>query len=214
MMIRKLIMGTVISIMVVMAPVLGNTQIFHAPQIWILLSFGILASFLQPTYNPFTIATRPEDKGTAAQIIWSVYAVQLGAILEFAYLRYPAGIRWDVVAVMALTTMTLGLVLRTWAVVTLGQFFTMHIAVRDDHTIVRRGPYRLIRHPSYLGAFMLYAASTLFLHAWFSAAAAVVILPFAFLRRIHFEEKLLVDKLGEEYELYCSEVKKILPWIW
>lgn len=213
-MIKRFIQGIVISSLVIILPVLGNPAILRAPHIWILLAFGVLASVFQPAYNPFTITVKPGDRGTGAQIIWSVYMTQLAAILETAYLRYPRSVQWDLTAVIALVAMTLGLGLRTWAVSTLGSLFTMHISVRKDHCIIRSGPYRIVRHPGYLGAFILYISTTVFLHSWFSAVAATVILPFAFLRRIHYEEELLTEECGAEYESYRSEVRKILPWIW
>lgn len=213
-MIQRLILGILISSSVVILPVLGNKEILLAPQIWILVLFGVLASVFQPAYNPFTITAKPGDRGTGAQIIWSVYITQFAAILEATYLWYPVSVQWDFVATIGLGTMTFGLLLRTWAVLTLGNLFTMHITVQKDHAIVRKGPFRIVRHPSYLGAFILYISTAIFLHAWFSMLAIAVILPFAFLRRIYYEEKLLKEEFGDEYESYRSKVKKILPWIW
>jgi len=211
---KRLIQGIVISILVFILPALGNLEILRAPQTSILVVFGVLASVLQPGYNPFTITAKPRDRGTGAQIIWSVYIAQLAAILEAAYLRYPQSVQWDIVATIALVFMMLGLSLRTWAVVALGNLFTMHISIQKNHSVVRKGPYKFVRHPSYLGAFILYISTAVFLHAWFSVLVTTLILPFAFLRRIRFEEELLKEELGEEYESYRAEVKKILPGIW
>lgn len=213
-MIRRFIQGTVISLLVLVLPVLGNTAILRAPHLWILLAYGVLASVFQPEYNPFTITAKAQDRGTGAQIIWSVYITQLAAILEAAYLRYPRSVQWDLTATIAIVAAMLSLALRTWAVLTLGNLFTMHIDVQEGHSIVRKGPYRIVRHPSYLGAFIMYVSTIIFLHAWFSLIAAALILPFAFLRRIHYEEELLRVEIGEEYEAYRQQVKKILPGIW
>ena len=213
-MIKRLILGIVVSSLVVILPVLGNLDILRAPHLWILLVFGVLASMFQPGYNPLSITAKPGDKGTGAQIIWSVYVTQLASILESAYLRYPRSVEWDLVAIIALAAMILGLSLRTWAVFTLGSLFTMHIAVQKNHTIICKGPYRIVRHPSYLGAFMMYISTTVFLHAWIAAVAALIILPFSFLRRIHHEEQVLKEQFGEEYNSYCSRVRKIIPGIW
>ena len=213
-MIKRLLLGTVISLVVVILPAVGNTEILRASHLWILAAFGIVASLLQPGYNPFTITAQPGDRGTGFQIIWSVYVTQLAAILESAYLRYPRSVEWDVVAIIAVVIMALGLSLRTWAVVTLGDLFTMHIAVRSDHTIIRRGPYRIVRHPSYLGAFIMYTATAVFLHAWYSVAAAAVILPIAFLRRMAREEEMLKAEFGAEYEAYSLQVSRIIPGVW
>ena len=213
-MIKRLSLGMIISILVVVLPALGNVAILRAPHIWILILLGILASVFQPSYNPFTITFRPRDKWTGAQIIWSVYLTQLAAIMEATYLRYPVSVQWDFVAYTAVGTAILGLSLRTWAVLTLGTLFTMHIDVQEGHSIVQKGPYRIVRHPSYLGAFIMYIATIAFLHAWVSLIAAAMILPFAFLRRIHWEEELLKGALGAEYEAYRQKVKKILPGLW
>ena len=207
-------MGSVISCLVVILPVLGNMEILCAAHMWVLVLLGILASVCQPSYNPFTITAKPKDKGTGAQIIWSVYLSQLAAILEATYLRHPGSVQWDLVAGIAIGGVILGLALRTWAVVTLGHLFTMHVDVQDGHSIVRRGPFRFVRHPSYLGALIMYVSTIVFLHAWFSLIAAIPILSFALLRRIHTEETLLKTHLAEEYEAYRLKVKKILPGIW
>lgn len=213
-MLKRLFLGVVVSAVLVLMPVLGNVAVLRAPHLWILLMIGVLASVFQPGYNPFTIVSSAGDKGTGAQIIWSVYAVQLAAILEATYLRYPRSVEWDATAVIALAAAALGLALRTWAVLTMGKFFTMHISVEQGQRIVRSGPYAMVRHPSYLGAFVLYLSTTVFLHAWFSAIAAAVVLPCAFLRRVYREEKALKEKFGAEYESYCTGVKRLLPGIW
>ena len=213
-MIKRLVLGIVISFLVVILPALGNIEILRAPHMWILIVLGILASIFQPGYNPFTITAKPRDKWTGAQIIWSVYLTQLIAILEATYLRYPRSVEWDLAATIALVIAVLGLALRTWAVLTLGSLFTMHIDVQQGHSLVRRGPYKVVRHPSYLGAFIMYMSTIVFLHSWFSLIAAVVMLPFAFLKRIHYEEGLLKEEFGEEYEAYRLKVKKILPGVW
>lgn len=212
--VKRLALGAIVSSVVVILPVIGNAAMLYSLHPWIVLAIGILASVFQPGYNPFTIASSTGDKGTGAQIIWSVYLTQLAAMLEATYLRYPRSVEWDTVAVVALAVALFGLFVRTWAVLALGDFFTMHIAVGKNHRIVRAGPYAVIRHPSYLGAILLYWAIPIFLHAWLSAVAAAIILPFAFVRRIHVEETALREKFGAEYESYCSKVWKILPGIW
>jgi len=213
-MVKRLVQGAAISSLVVILPVLGNAEALRLPQVWVLVTIGVLASVLQPSYGPLAIVSKPGDKGTGAQIVWSVYVTQLAAILEATYLRHPHSFEWDTVATIALIAMVLGLSLRTWAVVTLGCLFTMHISIQRDHTIVREGPYKIVRHPSYLGAFVLYASTTVFLHAWVSAVAAVVILSFAFVRRMHREEQVLKREFGASYESYCEEVHRILPGLW
>ncbi len=213
-MIRRLAVGLAVVVLVGVLPAVGNPGMYAAPQLWILVAVGVLASVLQPGYNPVTITAKDRDRGTAAQIIWSVYVTQLAAILEACYLRYPDSVRWDALAWIALAVMLAGLALRTWAVFALGRLFTMHIAVHEGHSLVRSGPFAFVRHPSYLGALVLYVSTAIFVHSWFAAAAAAVVLPAAFLRRMRHEEALLREEFGAEYDAYCAEVKKFIPWAW
>jgi len=212
-MLKRFALGTIIACLVVLLPVSGNIEILRAPHMWILILLGILASLLQPGYNPFTITAKPRDKGTGAQIIWSVYITQLAAILEATYWRYPASVQWNWVTTVALMAAIGGLALRTWAVLILGPLFTMHIDIQANHTVVTGGPYKIVRHPSYLGAFIMYVAMIAFLQAWFSAIAALLILPLAFLRRIHYEEKLLETEFGQDYRDYAKTVGKFIPFL-
>lgn len=204
----------IIALLVVILPVLGNRAFLCAPQPWVMVALAVVASVLQPGYNPFTITKKPVDRWTGAQIIWSVYITQLAAICEAAYLRYPASVAWDAVAIVALTVTVVGLILRSWAVLTLGNLFTMHLEVQEEHSVVQRGPYRIVRHPSYLGAFLMYVSAAAFLHSWFSLVAVLVLLPAAFARRIHYEEELLRKEFGVEYEQYSQKVKRVIPYIW
>lgn len=213
-MFKRLMLGAIMASFVVILPALGNAEILQAAHLWILLGIGVLASVLQPAYNPLAILFSSGDRGTGAQIIWSIYLVQLVATLEAAYLRYPNSVAWDVAALIALGGCIVGLAIRTWAVLTLGELFTMHISIEKNHQVIRTGPYSLIRHPSYLGAFILYLSAAAFLHSWYAAIAILVLLPLAFLRRIRVEEERLQAEFGLDYEAYSKQSKKIIPFVW
>lgn len=213
-MIKKFIQGLIASSLIVMVPVIGNQAILAAPHLWILIVIGILASLFQPDYNPFKRSPNTEDKGTANQIIWSIYFIQLSVLIEAAYFRYPESISWSTLTTVALILMVSGLAIRTWAVFTLGRYFTWHISTQKNQTIIKTGPYAFVRHPGYFGAFLTYASTALFLKAWFAFILALIVLMVAFLRRIHHEEKELRLNLGSQYDSYCNRVKRFIPGIW
>lgn len=213
-MIKKFIQGLIVSSLIVCVPVIWNSAMLRAPHLWIMVLIGVLASLFQPEYNPFKRSPNTEDKGTANQIIWSIYFTQLSVLVEAAYLRYPESISWSTLTTFALILMVSGLAIRTWAVFTLGRYFTWHISTQENQTIIKTGPYAFVRHPGYSGAFLTYASSTLFLKAWFSCILSLIILLFAFLRRIHHEEKELKLNLGSQYDSYCNSVKRLIPGLW
>ena len=210
----KLAQGFAAAAVVTVLPLAGNPAMLAAPQVWVLFAIGVLATQFQPRYNPFGRPPDAKDRGTAKQIVWSVYVTQVAALVEAAYFRYPASAAWDGIAMAALVPMVAGLWLRTWGVRTLGRSFTWHIAAEPQQTVARSGPYRFVRHPGYLGAFLTYGSTAVFFHAWTVLAPSLVVLLFAFLRRIHYEEKELLAALGENYASYCRSVRRFIPWVW
>lgn len=209
---KKAALGAAVSAGIAILPALGRPEILRRPHLWVLVALGIFASVLQPAYNPLGAAPSARDRGTARQIVWTVYLTQLGAVLEAIYLRADA-FSVDAVAAAALVAMAAGLALRSWAVAVLGRFFTWHVAVQEGQRVIRHGPYRFARHPSYTGALLTYAAAPLYLHAYLAAAVAAVALPLAFARRIRHEEALLVETFGDEYRRYQREVGALVPGV-
>jgi len=105
-----------------------------------------------------------------------------------------------------------GLALRLWAVLTLRHRYTRTLLVHDDHAIERGGPYRLVRHPGYLGSLLCLNAIALT-----SGSAAVLTVSLlstiaGYAYRIRSEDRMLVAALGAPYEAYRRKVGALLPW--
>ena len=185
--------------------------VLQLPQLWMVVGVSILANILQPAYRPFEGSRTPEDRGTAAQILWTVYLTQAAALLELV-LRRRVALPLDLTAWAAFGAMSGGLALRTWAVVLLGPWFTWNVTVQAGQQLVSRGPYRLVRHPSYTGALITFVASCVLLRSWVVAVGAVCALTLAFGRRIRYEEALLVKTLPG-YQPYMSRTFKLIPGV-
>jgi len=211
---RRLLQGALVSSAVTIVPALGNVEALKVPPLWVLYCLGVLASVMQPAYNPLDKRAPPEDRGTAAQVIWSIYVVATAAVLEAVYWRYPGSLQFDATAGLALALMLAGLILRSWAVATLGEYFTWYITCSLGQPLVQRGPYRFLRHPGYAGALLTYCCGPLFLHSWVASVLAIALLPAIFLRRIRVEEALLLATCGAEYADYRLRVRALVPWVW
>jgi protein-S-isoprenylcysteine O-methyltransferase len=185
-------------------------RVLAAPQLWLLAAVGIAANVLQPAYSPFERQRTAEDRWTAVQILWTVYTVQVGAVAELCFRRVPPPV--DALTWTALAAMLGGLGLRTWAVATLGRWFTWNVAVQPGQRLVTSGPYRFVRHPSYTGALLTFTAACLLLRSYRAAAFAAIALPTAFLRRIRHEERLLQTTFPE-YHQYAARTGALLPRI-
>jgi protein-S-isoprenylcysteine O-methyltransferase Ste14 len=106
-----------------------------------------------------------------------------------------------------------GIVLRQWSIAILGKFFSMLVSVQEGQSIIREGPYRFIRHPSYTGALLTLSGIGLAIQSWGALLVLLVIFCIVYGYRIHIEEKALVLHLGEEYIAYRQTTKMLIPYI-
>lgn len=107
-----------------------------------------------------------------------------------------------------------GLALRWYAIMYLGRFFTVNVAISRDHRLIDAGPYRFIRHPSYTGALMAFCGLGVCLRNWASLAAMVIPPLVVFSWRIRIEEQALLQALGEPYRDYTRRTKRLVPAIY
>jgi protein-S-isoprenylcysteine O-methyltransferase len=107
-----------------------------------------------------------------------------------------------------------GLALRWYAIVHLGRFFTVNVSIAADHRLIDTGPYRIVRHPSYTGALMAFLGLGLCIANWASLLSLLVPICLAFLRRIHVEEAVLLQALGDQYRDYMRRTKRLIPAIY
>lgn len=208
---RKAVQAVGIWVLVLLILAAAWPAALHLAQVWMVVTISILANILQPVYMPFEGSRTREDRGTATQILWTVYLTQAGALLELVW-RRRVHLPLDLAGWTAFGAMIGGLALRTWAVVLLGPWFTWNVTVQAGQHVVSRGPYRLIRHPSYAGALMTFVASCILLRSWVAAVAATFAFALAFGRRIRYEEGLLLNALPG-YAAYASRTRKLLPRI-
>jgi protein-S-isoprenylcysteine O-methyltransferase Ste14 len=106
-----------------------------------------------------------------------------------------------------------GIFLRQWAIFILGRFFTTTVSVQKDQKVVDDGPYRFIRHPSYLGMLLTLIGIGVALRSWVGILVILVICCFAIGYRIHIEERVLVSELGDDYIQYMKRTKRLIPFV-
>jgi protein-S-isoprenylcysteine O-methyltransferase Ste14 len=121
--------------------------------------------------------------------------------------------RW-VPVVLGLALMWAGILLREWAVATLGRFFTVVVRVAEGQTVVDRGPYRWARHPSYTGLMVTLVGVGFALGSWLSVLVLLVLPLLGLVVRIRVEERALLDGLGEPYREYAARHRRLVPGIW
>lgn len=158
---------------------------------------------------------KDKDRGTIYFNFLSmlVSLTAAGFIGAFTKLNFPGGKTaagfWTGIGVMLA-----GMALRVWAVAALGESFRTTVETHAEQKVVRNGPYRLIRHPSYTALLLVCLGNGLTLQNWLSVIVAVSLPLAALLYRIRIEEAVLLESLGPEYEEYRKHTKKLIPWVW
>ena len=107
-----------------------------------------------------------------------------------------------------------GVVLRTWAIVTLGRFFSYDVTIQPGHRVVTAGPYRWVRHPSYAGGLVGLLGLGIALGSVAAVLALVLVPLIGVLIRIRYEERTLRSALGSEYTAYAAHTPRLIPGIW
>jgi protein-S-isoprenylcysteine O-methyltransferase Ste14 len=79
--------------------------------------------------------------------------------------------------------------------------------------LVTTGPYRLIRHPIYLGLALLALGEALALANWPAFLIVLFGIVPTFAWRARMEERLLSRTFGDRYELYRQRTKMIMPYL-
>lgn len=156
------------------------------------------------------------DRGTGALIFVMIY-VGFALALLVTY-RVPAatlpGNPW-VWLVLGVLVVAAGIVLRLWAIRTLGRYFTRDVRVQEGQPLITDGPYRFVRHPSYLGGLTSAAGFGLALGNWLAIPAAVVPDLVGLVRRINVEEAALRAGLASgAYEEFASQKARLIPGVW
>lgn len=140
----------------------------------------------------------------AAMFFWVPYlvvALRLGPELDVPL--------WSLWLGLFLTVAGIALAIR--AVLVLGRHYDLELEVHQDHELVRRGPYRLVRHPVYTGLAMhLLGACVATGNVLLIAGTLLVVLPIFYLR-VRAEERLLRERFGPAYDAYAREVGMLVP---
>ena len=106
-----------------------------------------------------------------------------------------------------------GIALRQWSIAILGRFFSTAVCLQQGQCIVREGPYRFIRHPSYTGSFLILIGIGLCIRSWGALLVLVLIFGIVIGYRIRIEERALLANFGEAYAGYRKTTKRLIPFL-
>jgi protein-S-isoprenylcysteine O-methyltransferase Ste14 len=107
-----------------------------------------------------------------------------------------------------------GTIIRTWAILTLGQYFTSVVSTQPDQKLITSGPYKFIRHPGYSGGLLFYIGIGTATGSIPGLAVIIALLFYGIDQRIKVEEPVMISLLGEEYIEYMKRTGKLIPFLY
>lgn len=181
-------------------------------------SLTILSAVLLASELALALGKRAGAKASAGKdrrslgLLWLVIGLSIwaGFLLKG---RLPAGrMSFPLPCyLVGLALFLLGLIVRWTAIMHLGRFFTVNVAIAEDHRLITTGPYRYVRHPSYAGSLLIFLGFGLCTLNYYSLAVIFLPVCVAFLWRIRVEEEALRGAFGERYDSYARSTGAVLP---
>jgi len=152
--------------------------------------------------------------------MWFAIVLRLaGGVLwlsTLAYLAYPSLVQWAAVPLpvavrwLGVALSIVGIAMMQWTLATLGKNLTDTVETRQTAHLITHGPYRWVRHPYYVTAAMLIAATTL-ITANLLIGIAGIIVQLLLVIRTPLEEQVLEERFGQDYRDYQATTGRFLP---
>ena len=187
------------------------------PKIIIIISvsylYGLFEVFMNLRQRGRSRVTSSGDKGS----LWLLYGlITLGYALSFSIGATKTGrvYQWNTFFTIGMALIAIGLTVRIHSILTLKQFFTYSVAKVENQKIIESGLYKFIRHPGYLGQFIIFIGISTSISNWLSMLLMMIPVTFGYIYRIKVEERFMRDQLGTDYLEYQKRTKRIIPMIY
>jgi len=142
-------------------------------------------------------------------LIFASMAFMAADAARWQWSNMPPSIQWAGAVLLLLAIAFMYWVMRT------NSYAAPVVKIQKERgqTVITAGPYRIVRHPLYLGALFYIAATSLVLGSWWGLAAVPVV-GLALAIRIGVEEKALREGL-QGYDDYACRVRwRLIPFVW
>ena len=104
----------------------------------------------------------------------------------------------------------IGLIFTLWARYTLAGNWSGNVTFKENHELIRTGPYQIVRHPIYTGL-LASLVGTVLLQGEVRSFLGFAIILFALYRKAKREEKFLSEEFGDGFAEHAKHTGMFLP---
>lgn len=187
---------------------LADASRYLIPLFWLvwLVAWGAAAGNVKPT-------RWRESRGEA---IANRLPVLIGAAMLASPAWLPAPLTRPLLggpehAAVGAVLVAAGLALAVWARWHLGRNWSAAVAVKEGHSLIRSGPYRVVRHPIYSGMGLALVGTALAIGAARGLIGAALIVG-GFVVKLLAEEARMRETFPE-YDDYCRRTARLIPGV-
>jgi protein-S-isoprenylcysteine O-methyltransferase Ste14 len=128
--------------------------------------------------------------------------------LDARFVPFSAPLFW-IAALLVMAGLGVTVAARIW----LGRNWSADVTLKQDHELIRAGPYRYVRHPIYTGLLLAFLGTVLAIGEW-RAIVALALIAASFVRKIAIEEQFLASEFGATHARYAAEVPALIPFVY
>ncbi len=159
---------------------------------------------------------RTTRKQSSASRMLQALLVTAGFVLIFRREMHWMGQRLyppsEAAAYTGISMTVFGVAFAIWARLFLGRNWSATVTIKQDHEIVRSGPYAVVRHPIYSGFLLAFLGTAIYVGEL--RAFLGVSLTFAgWWLKLKMEESFMLSQFGSQYRDYQREVKALIPFV-
>ena len=164
----------------------------------------------------FTKRTVYHESG--AQRLRYMLPILIGWYLLFRGSRLPSPFNLhiipdtDIIHVVAAILCVCGLAFCLWARAVLGRNWSGTVTLKENHELILRGPYRLVRHPIYTGILAMLIATAI-QQGHIAGMLGLVLVFISFWIKLSGKEEVMRKQFPDQYAAYAERVKRIIPFV-